>query len=106
MAKSSQGTDTTILELTHEVVRGLLSLNAKDYGEASITQCKNIAANIGTMLAPQLYGARIHGVGNAISIVIRSCAEALFWLHFSDKPDEKVIADVEKLMALLSSPSL
>ena len=99
-------TENDLLQLTETAIRSLVSLDVADQSDIVIKQCRSIAETIGTMLAPQLYGARIHGVGNAVSIVIRSCSEALFWLNFSAKKPEAAIAAVSKLRDVLMSPGI
>ena len=99
-------TDIDLCSLTQQVVRALVSLDASTHPDVVIKQCRAAAETIGTMMAPQLYGARIHGIGNAVSVVIRTCSEALFWLNFSENKSETAISAVERLRDALMSPTM
>lgn len=89
-----------------KAVAELLSVNEASCGKVIAEQCHRVAVEIGNMLAPQVYGNRAHGVGNAVSVCVRHCSEALFWLDMTqDKPDNVVDA-VEELLQCLSTPTL
>ena len=95
-----------ILELTQDAVSRLLLINEDTSGPVVVSQCRRVAIEIGNALAPQLYGSRVHGVGNAVSFVIRHCAEALFWLDMAEQKSQETIDAVIALREFLSSPQL
>lgn len=89
-----------------KAVAELLSVSEASCGKVIAEQCHRVAVEIGNMLAPQVYGNRVHGVGNAVSVCVRYCSEALFWLDMTqDKPDN-VVQAVEDLLQCLSTPTL
>lgn len=93
-------------EYTQNAVSKLLAINEDTSGPVVVAQCRRIAIEIGNALAPQLYGSRVHGVGNAVSFVIRNCAEALFWLNMAEQPSAETIEAITILRDYLSSPQL
>lgn len=85
----------------------LVNLNSCDYGQVAKAQCERVAVSLAGILSPQLYGSRRHGENNAVSLAVKSCTEALFWLNFAeDKKSEDAITVVTELRDLLSNPSL
>ncbi len=98
--------DERLKALVQRTVRELLAIDEIAHGEVIHGQCKRIATDIGNMLAPQLYDSRIHGVNNAVSAVIRSCSEALFWLDLSGVKPESCMKAVSELREMLASPQL
>lgn len=63
------------------------------------------ATTMGNIMSPQLYNYRLHGENNAVSMAIRSCCEALFWLSMEDG-HEDAINSVEELLSHLANPQL
>ena len=97
---------TMLRNTTQNAVSELLSISEDKYGEIVSEQCERIAIEIGNMLAPQIYGNRAHGISNAVSVCIRHCSEALFWLDMAKEEPKSSIQAVNDLIKFLSSPML
>ncbi len=63
------------------------------------------AITLGNIMAPQLHESRLHGENNAVSVAIRCCCEALFWLKM-EQGHEAAVAKIEELRAYLASPRI
>lgn len=101
-------TDNQMRDIVQNAVRQLMKVSNTTTNTMTAKQCQAIGETIGTMMAPQLYGNRIHGVGNAISTVIRCCAEVLFWLDLDDSgvhSVETAKTAIIELRDFLASPS-
>lgn len=89
-----------------DAVSKLLNISEEATNKVASTECRRIAIEIGNLLAPQLYGNRGHGISNAVSICVRLCSEALFWLDMMNGETDDVVTSVETLLQSLSSPTL
>lgn len=106
MSESKEQKEARLRNAARKAVSELLSVSEATYGKVITEQCHRVAVEIGNMLAPQMYGNRVHGVGNAVSVCVRHCSEALFWLDMTQDKPEDVIKAVEDLLQCLSSPVL
>ena len=107
MSSTREQKEVQLREHTRKTVVALLSINEDTCDDVTVvSECRRIAIDIGNLMAPQLYGNRVHGIGNAVSVCVRLCSEALFWLDMlPDKPKHAIEA-VEILIGYLSMPTL
>lgn len=98
--------EARLREYVHTAVAKLLAMKEDRYGKTVTTECHRVAVEVGNMMAPQLYGNRGHGVSNAVSICVRLCSEALFWLDTVEQKPNDIVQSVESLLTCLSAPSL
>jgi hypothetical protein len=106
MSESKEQKEARLRTTAQKAVAELLSVSEAQYGKVIAEQCHRVAVEVGNMLAPQMYGNRVHGVGNAVSVCVRHCSEALFWLDMTQDKPKDVVSAVEDLLQCLSSPVL
>ena len=106
MSDTREQKEARLREDVRATVAKLLAMKEDIYGKTVTTECHRIAVEVGNMMAPQLYGNRGHGVSNAVSICVRLCSEALFWLDTVEQKPKDIIQSVESLLTCLSAPSL
>lgn len=102
----SESKEAKLKTLAHDAIRGLVTLNCNEHEAIVVDQCRRIAIDIANTIAPQLYGSRRHGENNAVSLIVKSCSEALFWLDFSEEDMSTVTSAVTLLRDTLCNPSL
>lgn len=106
MSESKEQKEARLRDAAQKAVAELLSVSEAQYGKVIAEQCHRVAVEVGNMLAPQMYGNRVHGAGNAVSICVRHCSEALFWLDMTQDKPADVVSAVEALLSCLSTPVL
>ncbi len=93
-------------QLLFDAVRSMLALEAHNFEDVVVNECKRVGTEIGNLMSSQIVGNRNNGPTNAVSSTIRLLNEAIFWLNYSDTKCDDTLRAVLALRDFMVSPGI